>query len=793
MKVGAPGLFGAQLKALREAAGFTQEELATIAGLSVHAVSSLERGERRRPHVETVRALSAALDLSGPTLNAFVGSARAPAHATAVDELSGPALPLPPTSLLGRETEMETLRQWLAAPASRLITLLGPGGVGKTRLVLELARATAEEGATRVVFVSLAVIRDPTFVAPAIAEAFGLRDVSAADLARRVRVACGDQRTLLVLDNFEHVLDAAPLIVDLLTSVAPLRLLVTSRAPLRVRGERECAVGPLPLDPGSGELSLAELARVPAVHLFLERVRDVRPDFRLTPANGPTIAAICRRLDALPLALELAAPWMKLLTPEDLLRRLEEDVLLAATPAPRDLPERQQTMNATVAWSYQLLDRAEQRAFRRFGALPGLFPVDAAAEVLAGCDGAPVGTDDALGAVARLIDKSLLLRAELSVVSTCPLYYMLETVRAYAVLEVARAGERDDAMEGLVRYCASEASLAAEGLIGPAQVEWLDRVREDLDSYRVALTWLIERGRAASASDITWALLFFWLIRGHTAEGLRWYEQVLSLSALPPAAEARTLLGAAAMLHTQGELARARNLLERGIGLARGSGDQVAVAHAAWMFGHVEFAAGELDAARTWFTRSLEGFQGLAVPWGIGGASSGLAWVALAKGDADEAARLVNDALSALQPAGPWFLALGLYVRIVLALRRGNPDEVIALMRHSLTRVRESQDTFGVLYGLVPLAVAAGLEGDHAWAARILGARDAISDRTGTTLIDPFMRDLWERTVRDARARLGPNRWEQAYAAGRKSSIAQLIQDIDRARGSVGPQSSPES
>lgn len=167
--------------------------------------------------------------------------------------------------------------------------------------------------------------------------------------------------------------------------------------------------------------------------------------------------------------------------------------------------------------------------------------------------------------------------------------------------------------------------------------------------------------------------------------------------------------------------------------------------------------------------------------------------MALAKGDADEAARLVNDALSALQPAGPWFLALGLYVRIVLALRRGNPDEVIALMRHSLTRVRESQDTFGVLYGLVPLAVAAGLEGDHAWAARILGARDAISDRTGSTLIDPFMRDLWERTVRDARARLGPNRWEQAYAAGRKSSIAQLIQDIDRARGSVGPQSSPES
>ena len=192
---------------------------------------------------------------------------------------------------------------------------------------------------------------------------------------------------MLVLDNFEQVLDAAPLVADLLTSVASLRVLVTSRAPLRVRGEREYAVGPLALEVDSEAMSPADLARAPAVRLFVERVRDVQPDFRLTAANGPTVTAICRRLDALPLALELAAPWMKVLTAEDLLRRLEHDVLLS-TVGPRDLPERQQTMNATVAWSYQLLDPDEQRAFRRFGALPGLFPIDAAAAVLAGRDGA---------------------------------------------------------------------------------------------------------------------------------------------------------------------------------------------------------------------------------------------------------------------------------------------------------------------------------------------------------------------------------------------------------------------
>src|SRR4051812_31752717 len=229
MKPGAPGSFGAQLKALRDAAGFTQEELATIAGLSVHAVSALERGERRRPHVETVRALSAALDLTGATRDALFVSARAAAH-DAADELSEVSLPLALTALLGREADVQVLRRWVADDGARLITLTGPGGSGKTRLALELARATAAEGATRVVFVSLAAIQNPAFVAPAIAEALGLTNTTALDLPRRARVVCTDRPTLLVLDNFEQVVEAASLITELLTSVATLRALVTSRA-----------------------------------------------------------------------------------------------------------------------------------------------------------------------------------------------------------------------------------------------------------------------------------------------------------------------------------------------------------------------------------------------------------------------------------------------------------------------------------------------------------------------------------------------------------------------------------
>jgi predicted ATPase/DNA-binding XRE family transcriptional regulator len=778
MKPGAPESFGAQLKALREAAGFTQEELATIAGLSVHAVSALERGQRRRPHVETVRALSAALDLTGTTRDALVESVRAVAPTAAVDERRDITLPLPHTILLGRDADLQTLQIWLADPTARLITLTGPGGAGKTRLALELARAKEFEGA-RVLFVELAAVHNSALVAPAIAEALGVLDGTVLDLPRRARTACEDTPTLLVLDNFEQVLGAAPLVADLLTAVAALRVLVTSRAPLRVRGEREYAVGPLALDGDVDATSPADLPRAPAVRLFVERVRDVQPGFRVTSANGPIVSAICRRLDALPLALELAAPWIKVLTVEDLLRRLTDDVLFA-TVGPRDLPERQQTINATVAWSYQLLAPPEQRVFRRLGALPGRFPIEAAAAVVAGREGSFAQSDDALRAAAGLMDKSLLLRAESSVASRS-LYQMLETVRAYAALELTAAGERDDAMEGVVRYCAGEATLAAEGLVGPAQGEWLDRVRDDLDSYRGALTWLIDHDRPAEASHIAWSLFFFWGIRGHAAEGIRWYDQILNSPSLLPAVESRALLGTGAMRYTQGELGHARAALTRALALAHETGDQVMIARAENLLGDIEHSIGNADAAREHFARGVAGFRSLALPWGLGNSLTGMASVVLATGDPVHAERLLDEATSVLRPAAPWFLSWTLYLRAFLAVRRGNSDEAIALVRESLTHIRDLHDKFALMYALVPLAAAAALNGDDAWAARIMGAQGAVTERTGATIIDKSAGDLKQQVEREVRARLGPDRWARAYAAGRVTSIDSLIKDIDGA------------
>jgi predicted ATPase/DNA-binding XRE family transcriptional regulator len=779
MKSGRPQPFGAQLKALREAAGFTQDELATIAGLSVHAVSALERGQRRRPHLETVRALSAALDLAEPVREALVASARAPAKDSASDSLSAGSLPVVLTTLLGRSDDLETMRLWLADPDTRLITLTGPGGVGKTRLAVELGRRIAAAAAGRVVFVGLGAVRNSAFVAHAIAEALGAVDEAAHDVPRLARLACEGTPTLLLLDNFEQVMGAAPLVADLLTTAPTLRALVTSRAPLRIRGEREYSVGPLALASAGDAVSPADIARAPAVRLFVDRVRDVQPDFCVTEANSAVVMAICRRLDALPLALELVAPWMKVLPPEDLLNRLAHSNVLLATTGRRDLPERQQTINATVSWSYQLLEPEEKRAFRLLGVLPGRFGIDTAAAVLGDGNGGSAAGDTALHAVAGLMDKSLLLRVE-STAAMRPPYRMLETVRAFAALELEGAGEREDAMAKLARYCVMRAGSAAQGLVGPEQAAALDRVRDDLENYRVALTWLIERKHAGEAADIVWQLMHFWAIRGHAVEGLGWYDQVLALPSLPSIVESKLLVGASMMRYSLGDLARAHSGLTRADALARDAADNEMIAQAGHLLGHVEHACGHAEAARDRFISAAAGFRALSIPWGLGNCLNGLAKVALVDGDTAEAERLLDEATSVLRSC-PWFLALVLYRRAVVAVQRRNADDAIVLVRESLALFRQVQDKFAIVYVMVPLAAAAVLKDDDLWAARIFGARDAVTERTGAMIADRWVHALGEQIEGEVRARLGPDRWARAHAAGRVTSIDTFIKDIDGA------------
>jgi predicted ATPase len=615
----------------------------------------------------------------------------------------------------------------------------------------------------------------------------GLSDGAAYDLPRHVRAAVSHEHpTLLVLDNFEQVLDAAPLLAELVTSATALRILITSRAPLRLRGERLYTVEPLGLQKESDTNCPADVARAPAVRLFIERVREAQPEFRVTSANAPTLTAICRRLDALPLALELAAPWMKVLSPEDLLHRLERNPILPDVGT-RDLPERQQTMSATVAWSYHLLSSSEQRAFRRFSVLPGLFSIEGASAVLGCCGNAATDDGQALRAVGGLIDKSLLVRVQPSVASTRPMYQMLQTVRTYASLQLESSGERDNASDGLVNYCTSEASRAASGLVGPAQAEWLHRVNEDLDSYRGALTWLIDHDREADAMHIVWSLLFFWFIRGRAAEGLRWFEAILSLPSATILTQSRARTGAAVMCYARGEFDRVRAELREARALTPDTGTDIA-AIADLMQGHVERLTGNFVAARERFEDSLKTFESLASPWGIGYARSMMGWLALAAGNEEEAQRLVDTAASALRGSCPWFGTLALYVRAIIAVRQHNPDAAIGFVREGLSLIRRVHDKFAFVHIMVPLAAAAILKGDGAWAARILGARDAVAERSGARIADGLAHELLGTIEREGQKSLGANRWAHAYELGRIASIDSLLNDIESAsnRASTG-------
>jgi tetratricopeptide (TPR) repeat protein len=281
-------------------------------------------------------------------------------------------------------------------------------------------------------------------------------------------------------------------------------------------------------------------------------------------------------------------------------------------------------------------------------------------------------------------------------------------------------------------------------------------------------------GRPAESADIAWELMHFWVIRGHAAEGLQWYEQILNLPSVPPVAQSKALVGAAMMWYTQGDLAQARTALKRARVLARDADDPEMVAEAEHLLGHVEHAVGDTRAARDLFSRSVEGFRALAIPWGIGNSLNGMAKVALEHGDSAEAERLLDEAASVLRHSA-WHLALVSYRRAMLAVRRGNPDEAIALASESLALFRQLHDRYAIVYAMVPLAAAAALKGNDLWAARILGARVAVMERTGATVVDRWVQALGHQAEREIRARLGADRWARAYASGRSTSIESLI------------------